>query len=183
MDGSDLRLSRHANRRRRSGHESSGQARCLHRGCRLRDEQRARLRLPARQHGVQQRRQDATRPRIRDRGRGRLDPDRRGPYAADHLGTDGRDLRAVPTHRPDHSQTRTPGRGRRAGRLLGRREGQAGPSHRGRARDRRSGARRGRNPSRRSESLRPHQHHPGAPPQRGTARARTVSPQRGVHRP
>jgi hypothetical protein len=52
----------------------------------LRHQQRVRLRLPARQHG------DVARPRtrcsaatLRDRRRGRLDPHRRGPHAADHL--------------------------------------------------------------------------------------------------
>ena len=50
----------------------------------LRHEQRARLRLPARQHGVEQRRAGPARPQLRDRRRGRLDPGRRGPHPADH---------------------------------------------------------------------------------------------------
>ena len=51
----------------------------------LRHEQRVRLRLPARQHGVEHGRARAARPQLRDRRRGRLDPHRRGPHAADHL--------------------------------------------------------------------------------------------------
>ena len=51
----------------------------------LRDELRVRLRLPARQHGRLEGRPRPARPRLRDRRRGRLDPDRRGAHAADHL--------------------------------------------------------------------------------------------------
>ncbi len=48
----------------------------------LRHEQRARLRLPARQHEVRPRRDGAARSLLRHRRRGRLDPHRRGPHAA-----------------------------------------------------------------------------------------------------
>ena len=51
----------------------------------LRDELGVRLRLPARQHGRLARRRRAARPSVRDRGRGRLDPHRRGAHAAHHL--------------------------------------------------------------------------------------------------
>ena len=51
----------------------------------VRHQQRVRLRLPARQHGVVEGRAGAARPQLRDRRRGRLDPGGRGPYAADHL--------------------------------------------------------------------------------------------------
>ncbi len=51
----------------------------------LRDELRVRLRLPPRQHVDQPRRSRATRAHLRDRGRGRLDPRRRGAHTADHL--------------------------------------------------------------------------------------------------
>ena len=51
----------------------------------LRHQQRARLRLPARQHEVPARRHGAARPCLRHRRRGGLDPDRRGAHAADHL--------------------------------------------------------------------------------------------------
>ena len=52
----------------------------------LRHQQRVRLRLPARQHEVRARGHGPARPRLRDRGRGGLDPDRRGADAAHHLG-------------------------------------------------------------------------------------------------
>ena len=51
----------------------------------LRHELRVRLRLPARQHGRLARGRRAAQPHLRDRGRGRLDPHRRGAHAADHL--------------------------------------------------------------------------------------------------
>ena len=57
----------------------------LRRGHHLRHELRVRVRLPARQHGDQPRRHRAARPPLRDRGRGRLDPDRRSADAAHHL--------------------------------------------------------------------------------------------------
>ena len=51
----------------------------------LRHQQRVRLRLPARQHGVHPRAAGAAPARVRHHRRGRLDPDRRGADAADHL--------------------------------------------------------------------------------------------------
>ena len=51
----------------------------------LRHQQRAGLRLPARQHEDERARDGAARARLRHRRRGRLDPDRRGAHAADHL--------------------------------------------------------------------------------------------------
>ena len=51
----------------------------------LRHQQRVRLRLPARQHGLVEERPGAARPPLRHRRRGRLDPDRRGADPADHL--------------------------------------------------------------------------------------------------
>ena len=50
----------------------------------LRHEQRARLRLPARQHGQLPRGPGPAAAELRHRRRGRLDPDRRGPDPADH---------------------------------------------------------------------------------------------------
>ncbi len=64
----------------------------------LRDQQRARLRLPARQHGHHPGRLRPARPPLRGRRRGRLDPDRRGADPADHLRPDpgrGRVVRRV----------------------------------------------------------------------------------------
>ncbi len=51
----------------------------------LRHQQRAGLRLPARQHEDARPRDGAARARLRHRRRGRLDPDRRGAHPADHL--------------------------------------------------------------------------------------------------
>ena len=48
------------------------------------------LRLPARQHEILGRGNDPARSLLRDRRRGRLDPDRRGADAADHLGSQRR---------------------------------------------------------------------------------------------
>ncbi len=52
----------------------------------LRHEQRVRLRLPARQHGDVSARSRSSAAALLHRRRDRLDPDRRGPHAADHLG-------------------------------------------------------------------------------------------------
>ena len=51
----------------------------------LRHQQRVRLRLPARQHGVRAGAAGPARARLRDHRRGRLDPHRRGADAAHHL--------------------------------------------------------------------------------------------------
>ncbi len=77
-------------------------ARGLRLGHHLRHEQRVRLRLPARQHEARARPAGAPPVQLRDRRRGRLDPDRRGPHPADHLG-------------PDRGQDRPLRRARRAG--------------------------------------------------------------------
>ena len=75
----------------------------------LRHQQRVRLRLPARQHEVRARGDGAARPPLRHRRRGRLDPDRRGAHAADHL-RPGRGVdRQVLPDRPHHP---APGHGR-----------------------------------------------------------------------
>ena len=58
---------------------------CLRVRHHLRHELRVRLRLPPRQHGRVDGGRRPARPRVCDRGRGRLDPDRRGADAADHL--------------------------------------------------------------------------------------------------
>ena len=68
----------------------------------LRHQQRARLRLPARQHEVRPRVDGPARPPLRDRRRGGLDPDRRGADAADHLGALRGVGRQVLPHRPHH---------------------------------------------------------------------------------
>ena len=65
----------------------------------LRHQQRVRLRLPARQPGLRRRRDGPARPQLRHRRRGRLDPDRRGAHAADHLRPDRGPLGVLPHHR------------------------------------------------------------------------------------
>ncbi len=80
----------------------------------LRHEQRVRLRLPARQHEVRAGGDGAARPPLRDRRRGRLDPDRRGAHAAHHLRpVRGVDRQVLP-HRPHHPPPEE-GRGDRRG--------------------------------------------------------------------
>jgi hypothetical protein len=68
----------------------------------LRHQQRARLRLPARQHEDARSRDGAARPLLLDRRRGRLDPDRRSPHAAHHLRSRRGPRRPLRRHRrPD----------------------------------------------------------------------------------
>ena len=96
----------------------------------VRHEQRVRVRLPARQHGDAHRSMRPARPHVRDRRRGRLDPDRRGPHPADHLRhgvrlrevvPDVRAGRAAPHRGPGLRGRRVeiPGRGDRGGRREG----------------------------------------------------------------
>ena len=68
-----------------AGHAARRAPQAVQRGHHLRHEQRVRLRLPARQHGLDAGRVRPARPPLRHRRRGRLDPHRRGPDAADHL--------------------------------------------------------------------------------------------------
>ena len=91
-------------------------------GHHLRHQQRVRLRLPARQHGVVDRGARPARPQLRDRRRGRLDPHRRGPHAADHQrpGRPGRPS-GTPSS-PSWSQRLERGELERRRRLRGRRE-------------------------------------------------------------
>ena len=82
--GKALPLPRPDGRRHRLAAAAGREARRLRRRHHLRDQQRVRLRLPARQHGLRRRVADAAQAVLRDRRRGRLDPDRRGAHAADH---------------------------------------------------------------------------------------------------
>ncbi len=120
-------------------------------GHHLRHQQRVRLRLPARQHGVVDRGARAARAPLRDRRRGRLDPHRRGPHPADHLRA-GRPADQV-VHRV--RQDGRPPRARRARerprRLRGRREEAHGRRARARHRE-------GRGPPRHRQPLRVGQH-------------------------
>ena len=118
----------------------------------LRHQQRVRLRLPARQHGLGQGRPGPARPRLRHRRRGRLDPRRRGPHPAHHQRA-GRPGHAVVRHvrgAGPAAQARRP-RPRHRRRLRGRRE----EAHRRHPRLRR---REGRGPPRHRQPLRVGQH-------------------------
>ena len=78
-------------------------------GHHVRHELRVRLRLPPRQHGLDAGRHRPAQPLLRDRGRGRLDPHRRGAHPADHLRRardGGLDVLRLRAHR-------APARGRR----------------------------------------------------------------------
>ncbi len=90
VDGPRLHVSR-AHRRLSGRHRAvlARAARRLPGRHHLRHQQRVRLRLPARQHGVLAGAAGAAGARLRDHRRGGLDPDRRGPDAAHHLGPGG----------------------------------------------------------------------------------------------
>ena len=85
MDGPRLHLPRPDHRRHRPRPLRRRAPRRLRLRRHLRHQQRARLRLSARQHEIRARPDGAARPQLRDRRRGRFDPDRRGAHAADHF--------------------------------------------------------------------------------------------------
>ncbi len=97
VDGADLPLPGPHGRHHRPRHGRRGAPPGLRLRHHLRHEQRVRLRLPARQHEVRARADDPARTQLRDRGRGRLDPDRRSADAADHLRPPRRPLGALQT--------------------------------------------------------------------------------------
>ena len=135
----------------------------------LRHEQRVRLRLPARQHGVAEGRSRAARPQLRHRRRGRLDPDRRGPHAIDHLRARRAERALVPGVRADgaDAQARRPLRGRRA------------QAHRGRHGGRR---RAGRGPARDRQPLRGREHAARRVPEQRAEGQGAVQARQGLHR-
>ena len=121
--GAGLPLPRPDGRRDQERPDARREARGLRLRHHLRHQQRIRLRLPARQPRVPPRGPRAARPRLRDRRRSRLDPDRRSAHAADHLRSGGGEHRALRAHQRSSRRVckRQTERGRR-GRLLGRRE-------------------------------------------------------------
>ena len=180
--------------RQRAGHAARGEAGRLCRRRDLRHEQRIRLRLPARQHGLRGGRPRGARAVLRHRRRGRLDPHRRSAHAADHQRPGRGPHRPVRAHqrrgaeveeadrrgRPAHRRRRD-----RAGRLHGRRKEPPGLSHRGRPRERREDPRRSRAAGRRRQPVRPGQHLADAPCVCGVARQSAVPPRpalRGAER-
>ena len=84
VDGQAVQLPGPDGRRQPAEHAARGKAGGLPRRHHLRHQQRVRLRLPARQHGVRGGGPRPARPELRHRRRGGLDPDRRGAHAADH---------------------------------------------------------------------------------------------------
>ncbi len=125
MDGPDLRLPRPDHRRDRARPRRRGAQGGLCLRHHLRHQQRARLRLSARQHEVPAGGHGPARPCLCDRRRGRLDPDRRGAHAADHFRPARRPLRILQHHRRLYPAARQ-------GRLRGRREAAHRQSHRSR---------------------------------------------------
>ena len=80
----------------------------------LRHQQRVRFRLPARQHGDAGGGPLPAPPQFRHRRRGRLDPDRRGAHAADHLRPGRRSHRSVLPHERGGAAARAPDGGGRS---------------------------------------------------------------------
>ncbi len=135
----------------------------------LRHQQRGRLRLSARQHGVAGRRFGAARAVLRARRRSRLDSRRRSAYAADHQRSVARGDGALREVRADHSAAEE---GRR---LHGRREGARRSDHRSRRRPRREDARH-------LKSVRAAQHRADASAQRRAQGLEPLPPRSAVHR-
>ena len=151
---------------------------------RVRDELGVRVRLPARQHGQRPLRKGPARARVRDRGRGRQHPDRRGAHAADHL-------RGARTGRGPVREVRAPGAAddrRRDShghgsadeeavhgrlRLRDRREAEDGVGHR-------AGRRQGRELPRHRPSVPRGERAPGQPPDPGAARRGAVQAGSGL---
>ena len=100
LDGPDLSLSRHVGRGDRSQPQRPGTARRLRFRHHLRDQQRIRLRLPARQYEILARANGPAAVQFRDRRRSGLDPDRRGADPSHHLGPDRRQVGPVHFGRP-----------------------------------------------------------------------------------
>ena len=141
MDETDLRRARRERRRAAEHAALRREAASLRVRRDLRDELRAGLRLPARQHGEGPVRKGPARALVRGRGRGRQHPDRRGAHAADHLRgarTGGRPVREVRAPGAADDRREDPRRhglaheeGLHGGlRLRDRREAQVGLDHR-----------------------------------------------------
>ena len=111
---------------------------------------------------------------VRDRRRGRLDPDRRGAHAAHHLGPGRRQRRDVLPAERARAEAHAAGGREGPRRLLGRREGAPGAAVRGRPRARRGDAGQRRPDPAGHEPLRRAQHLADASPVRRAARARAV---------
>ena len=159
-----------------------GEAGRVRRRHHVRHQQRIRLRLPARQHGVRDRRARAARAHLRDRRRGGLDPDRRGAHAAHHLGPGRRQRRDVLPAERTRAQAQAAGRREGPGRLLGRRKGASGAAVGGRPRARGRHPRAGGTDPAGIRALRRAEHLADAPPVRGAARAVALPPRPALRR-
>ena len=173
--GRDLPLPGPHGRRQPVADGARRQAGCLRGRHHLRHEQRIRFRLSARQHGVHDRRTRAAPADVRDHRRGRLDPDRRGAHAADHLRPGRRQHRHVLPPERARAGAHSPGRRERDRATTGstRRRG-PGAAVRGGPRARRGDPRLGGAARRGREPLRRAQHRADAPSVRGAARACAV---------
>ena len=152
----------------------------------VRDELGVRVRLPARQHGRLARRRRPAQPLVRDRGRGRLDPRRRGANAAHHLRRAGDRRGDLLPVRPRRQGSRR--RARDAQDREGpRRDGalRRGLPLRREVQDRLAGAgddREGRACARHRQPLRPEERHPRQPPHAGAQGAVAVQARRRLRR-
>ena len=117
----------------------------------------------------------AARALLRDRRRGRLDPDRRGAHAAHHLGPGRGHDRALRPHQRDRAEARSARRTRKAtgDYWVDEKLHQVILSEAG-ARARRAADGAGGAAARRQQPVRRRQHQPHAPPERGAARAHAV---------
>ena len=133
MDGPPLPVPRHVGRGHPARSERSGAPGRLRRRHHLRHEQRVRLRLPPRQHEVRPRALRAARAPLRDRGRGRQHPDRRGADPAHHLRAGGgidRPLLRGRSHRAEADAGRRDAGQRQGGGSRGAREDRRLPRRR-----------------------------------------------------
>ena len=169
VDATGLRGARHDRRRDRGADGARGAQGRLRLRHHLRHELRVRLRLPARQPRHRARGDRPAAAHLRDRGRGRLDPRRRGAHAADHRGP-ARGVLGHVLHVREHRQGLQAGRG-----LRGRREAQdRGADRAGRGEDREG--------ARHREPVRPGLEPDGQPPDPGAARPGALQQRRRVPR-
>ena len=187
VDAARVREARELGRLHPEPHAVRGAPRGVRVRRHVRDELGVRVRLPPRQHGRLARRRRPAQPRVRDRGRGRLDPRRRGANAAHHLRRArdrGRDVLPVRARRQGargRARDAQDGEGPRRDGALGRRL----PLRR-EVQDRLAGAvddREGRARDRHRQPLRPAQRQPREPPHAGAQGAVALQARRRLRRP
>ncbi len=176
LDGPRLPRPRHDRWRRRPQHAGRPEEGRLRRRHHLRDQQRARLRLPPRQHEVGAPPGPPARSLLRHCRRGRLDPHRRGAHPPHHLRPEPGPLRTLHRHR--QADPRASARA-----LRPRREAAHHHPHRRGQRVRRGPASRDGPPRCRRDDVRPREHQRRPPRQPGAPRPRPLPPRQGLHRP